>query len=164
LNQNKTKTSPKRRKKKILLIDDSHMRGCASELGKQLGPEYEITGTVMSGWRLQNITELAKNELGGLSNGDAVIIWGGPNDINCSETRKGLKYLNDFVKPRSNTNILRVTAPHRGRDSVVGIVTCYGLEGPGIESRWGRHFSHLSRPALGPSQLPVHWVPGLSRG
>jgi hypothetical protein len=28
-----------------------------------------------------------------------------------------------------------------GRDSVVGIATCYGLEGPGIESRWGARFS-----------------------
>jgi hypothetical protein len=25
----------------------------------------------------------------------------------------------------------------RGRDSVVGIATSYGLDGPGIESRWG---------------------------
>ena len=24
-----------------------------------------------------------------------------------------------------------------GRDSAVGIATCYGLDGPGIESRWG---------------------------
>ena len=28
-----------------------------------------------------------------------------------------------------------------GRDSVVGIGTCYGLEGPGIESRWESRFS-----------------------
>jgi hypothetical protein len=42
-----------------------------------------------------------------------------------------------------------------GRDSVVGIATRYGLEGPGIESRWGRDFPHLSRPALGPTQPPV---------
>ena len=48
--------------------------------------------------------------------------------------------------------------------SVVGIATGYGLDGPGIESRWGRDFPHLSRPALGPNQLPVQWVPGLSRG
>jgi hypothetical protein len=36
--------------------------------------------------------------------------------------------------------------------SSVGIATDYGLDGPGIESRWGRDFSHTSRPALGPTQ------------
>jgi len=37
------------------------------------------------------------------------------------------------------------------RDSSVGIVTRYGLDGPGIKSRWGRDFSHRSIPALGPT-------------
>jgi hypothetical protein len=51
----------------------------------------------------------------------------------------------------------------RGPGSSVGIATGYGLDGPEIESRWGRDFSHTSRPALGPTQLPVQWIPGLSR-
>jgi len=41
--------------------------------------------------------------------------------------------------------------------------TAFGLDGPGIESRWGRDFSHPPRPALRPTQPPVQWVPCLSR-
>jgi hypothetical protein len=48
-----------------------------------------------------------------------------------------------------------------GRDSSVGIATRYGLDGSGIESRWGRDFSQPSRPALGPTQHPIQWVPCL---
>ena len=38
------------------------------------------------------------------------------------------------------------------RDSSVGIAIRYGLDGPGIESRWGQDFPSPSPPALGPNQ------------
>ena len=67
------------------------------------------------------------------------------------------------VSKKADLGIIAVeTKCTSGRDSSVGIATRYGLDGPGIESRWGRDFPHPSRPSLGPTQLPVQWVPVLS--
>jgi hypothetical protein len=50
------------------------------------------------------------------------------------------------------------------RDSLVGIATRCGLEGTGIESWWRRDFPLPSSPAVGPTQPPTQWVPGLFPG
>ena len=42
-----------------------------------------------------------------------------------------------------------------GRDGSVSIATRYDLDGPGLESWWGRDFPHPSRLALGPTQPPI---------
>ena len=49
-------------------------------------------------------------------------------------------------------------------DSSVGRATTYGLNSPGIESRWGRDFPHPSRPALGLTHLAMQCVRGHSQG
>jgi hypothetical protein len=51
-----------------------------------------------------------------------------------------------------------------GQGSSVGVVTLYGLEGPGFEPWCGRDFPHPSRPVPRPIQPPIHWVPGLFDG
>jgi hypothetical protein len=52
---------------------------------------------------------------------------------------------------KTATNLVITPYSICGSGSVVGIATGYGLDGPGIESRWVRDFLHLSRPALGPT-------------
>jgi hypothetical protein len=64
-----------------------------------------------------------------------------------------------------------------GRDSSVGIATGYGMDGPGIEFRWGVIFSapvlqhtrpeahpSCSTPVLEHTQPPIKLVPGLFPG
>jgi hypothetical protein len=49
-----------------------------------------------------------------------------------------------------------------GHDSSIGIATGWTIQGsnPGR----GQDFSHSSGPALGLTQPPIQWVPGLYRG
>jgi len=48
--------------------------------------------------------------------------------------------------------------------NIPGIATRYGLDVPGIESRWRWDFPHALGSDLGPTQPPVRWVAGHSRG
>ena len=75
-----------------------------------------------------------------------------------------LKHVGSFVFClKSDESIGNLNVGH-GPGSSAGIATGYGLDGPGIESRWGRDFPHLSRPAVGTTQPPVQRVPAHSRG
>ena len=59
--------------------------------------------------------------------------------------------------------IQKLDVTRGGSGSSIGIVTDYRLDSPGSNPSADKIF-RPSRPALGPTQPPVQWVPGLSRG
>jgi len=60
-------------------------------------------------------------------------------------------------------NVIYIYVCVSGPGSSVVIVTDYGLDGPGSNPGGDKIFCP-SRLALGHTQSPVKWVPGLSRG
>jgi len=75
---------------------------------------------------------------------------------NLSQVKKNLSQSTVYILPK-HPHIKKLTQTHTYSQSL-------GLDGPGIESRWVRDFPHPYRPALKPTQPPIHWVPGLYRG
>jgi len=49
----------------------------------------------------------------------------------------------------------------KGMFTFSSLIVSYGLDGPGIESRWGRNFLHPARPA--PGAHPASYSPGIKR-
>ena len=111
--------------RKIIVIGDSHAKGCAANIKHILGNTDEVTGYVSPGAKLENITTKASKEITELTKKDTVVIWGGTNDIAKNESEKGLLHLSKFVELYKNTNVTIVSAPRRHD---LAITSCVNVE------------------------------------
>jgi hypothetical protein len=111
--RNKKKCPPNTRKRKSVIIGGSHARRYAAEISSGLGKDFEVTGRVMPGARLEIITNLADKGVSTPGKSDKVIVMGGANDICKNEANNGLTHLAKFVNSRQNTNIMTLTVPRR---------------------------------------------------
>lgn len=73
----------------------------------------DVCAVVKPGAGLDAITNTAVTEIKEMNMNDAVVIWGGTNDISRNNSKAGLKKLNLFAEANSNTNIVIMSVPQR---------------------------------------------------
>ena len=66
---------------KVLIVGDSHARGCAAEVKLRLNGEYEVVGFANPGSTMKAIKESAKGNIDQLTKKDVVVLWGGSNNV-----------------------------------------------------------------------------------
>ena len=91
---------------KIIIIGDSHARGCAQEVQHNLGHGFEVQGFVKPGGNSQMIVNTSTKTMGKLTKKDVVVVWGGTRDVGRNETEKGLHYIRNFVENHRQTQTL----------------------------------------------------------
>ena len=62
---------------KVLIVGDSHTRGCAAEVKLKLNSDNEVVGFVNPGSTMKAIKESTKDKIDQLTKEDVVVLWGG---------------------------------------------------------------------------------------
>lgn len=100
-------------KHKILLMGDSHMRGCAAKMIASLDARFDVCGVVKPGSVTGSLMETAKGEVETLTKNDFLIICSGTNDIDRNDSRNAFRNITNFIKNVNHTNIILISAPCR---------------------------------------------------
>ena len=98
---------------KLLSFGDSHARVCAARVKHLLGNDFEVFGSINPGSGMERIKNTAKVKVQQLTKKDAVVLWGGSNDIASNNSLEGLKHFLGFVINANHTNVILVSAEHR---------------------------------------------------
>jgi hypothetical protein len=62
---------------KVIIVGDTHARGCASEVKQKLKTEYEVVGFTNPGSSMKDIKESVELKTAQLTKKDIIVLWGG---------------------------------------------------------------------------------------
>jgi hypothetical protein len=97
----------------MVLLGDSHLRGCSEKVSNLLGEAYSVLGITKPNANLKAITLPSNLQTGKYSMSDVIVVCGGTLDVGGNESTIGLWHLTHFVKNNNNTNIILLDVPHR---------------------------------------------------
>jgi hypothetical protein len=131
-----------RRRKKVIL-HDSHTRGIAAELQHKLEKKFSVQGVVKPGADLSSILNLRTKDTNDLTS-DAVVVWEGTRDVSKNETNVSLSHVQNFVKKHNNPNVLLMELPDRYD---LNVNSCVHVENKVFNSKLRKYmqpFNHAS--------------------
>jgi hypothetical protein len=113
-------------KHKIVLIGDSHAKGCASKLHEKLKEQYEVIGYVIPGANTEVLAKTAQQEISGFTGKNVIIYCGGTNNIMRNNTSRGIKWIYYFLLNKlfflndvcNNPDILCISEHHLSADEL----------------------------------------------
>ena len=94
-------------------MGECHSKGCARNVKSCLSDNYKVQGLVKPGTCSDILTKTAKNVIKNLTKNDFFILWCGANDVAKNNTMEAFRYLVDFAKNSSHTNVILASVPHR---------------------------------------------------
>jgi hypothetical protein len=106
------KTSVKNQRK-VILLGDSHIRGCSEKLADLLGYSYSLIGITKPNANVKAVTDSFNLKAEKLTRKDVVIICGGNRDIAKNEANIGLRYISQFANSTADINVIVTCAPTR---------------------------------------------------
>jgi len=112
-NNLKNSTQITKRHHKVVILGDSHARGCAAGVKHLLSSDFEVCGSISPGAGMETIRDTARMEIQQLTKKDVVVQWVGSNDIAWNNSLIGLKHIREFLINNNHTNVILMTAPHR---------------------------------------------------
>jgi hypothetical protein len=97
---------------KVLIIGDSHIRLCATNVKSEINVNYDVQGLVKPGAGSGTLVNSATSDIANLTKND-VIFCGGANDIAKNNSNMALRNIRNFVNSNNHTNLVLLSVPHR---------------------------------------------------
>jgi hypothetical protein len=94
---------------KVLIIGDSHIRHCASNVKSEIKDTYHVQGLVKPGAGSGTLANSATSDITNLTKNDVIIFCGGANDVAKNNSKTTLRNIRNFI----NTKIILISVPHR---------------------------------------------------
>ena len=86
-----------KKQSKIIILGESHTRGCAQEVQHNLGHDFTVQRIVKLGAHTEIIVNTSTKIMRKLTKKDVVVVWGGTRDVGRNEMEKGLHQMKNFV-------------------------------------------------------------------